>query len=228
MEKIYIYQLSDKELNAELHLCLGLCGCHKNRLLEMETSEWDKIIRAVKKYQGKMNIDDFRKAFDDYAFGELECERFKPTTPTGIGFLLQAYILKTFGPKTAPKKELYPDNGLPPSTDEDYYNALICVMEGKRSERHKLAYPHITDDQHLGYFREYGQMIPMAWAWYNVYRHLRKLNICDEAQTFEGQKKQIRLWLSVQYPNAKEQSVLFKTSPMFGSGLGSKLRETLE
>lgn len=219
MEKIYVYQLSDKELNAELQLCLGLSGCHKNRLEEMEISEYDKMIRAIKKYQGKMHIEDFRKAFDDYSFGELECDKFKPTAPSGIGFLLKAYKDKKYG--STPKKEYNANvNTLPPSTDEGYYNSLICVMEGRVSERLKLFNPDAKPGR--------PNIIPMTWAWDAVYNHLRKLKEIDNADTFEDQKKAVKLWLYTKYPNAKEQSDMFGKAPITqGSGMGSRLKQML-
>ncbi len=214
--KVYIRDYSRNDLTVLLEECFFIIG---KSTRDLEKFHIETMINGIIKYNGSFRYDDFKEAFEMYAAGELDVKIFSGASPILIGSLMKAYKEKKYPAHLhEPIKNASP-HGLPPATDKDFYETLICIMEGRRSERHKQAYPHISDYSHL----VIPIVIPMSYAWDNVYRHLRVLKQVDEANGYNEQYKAVKLWLYTKYPNATEQRKLFPLSKTEGPGLGSRL-----
>ena len=219
MSKVYIRDYSRKELAVLLEECFYILG---KSTANLDQFHIETMLNNVLKYNSNMWYDSFKEAFEMAI--DLNVDTYGTPSPAMIFRVMKAYKNKDGVNVRTQKNENPSPHGLPPATDKDYYETLICIMEGKRSERHKLAFPHISDEQHLEGFRKHGQLIPITYDWEAVYRYLFETNQVDASKDMKGQ---VMIWLSIKYPNAKEQAKMFKDSPMLGTSLGQKVRQTL-
>lgn len=223
MNKVYIRDYSRKEIAVLLSECFFIIGKSTDNLNSFQI---ETMINGVLKYNGGMWYDSFKEAFEMAI--DLNVDTYGSPTPAIIMKALKAYKNKDGVNVRTHKNENPSPHGLPPATDKDYYETLICIMVGKRSHRHKMAYPHISDENHLQNFNKYGQMIPMLYGWDNVYSHLRTLNQVDDiGDNFYKQKTEVIKWLFIKYPNAKLQSEMFDKSPI-GQSVNNSPRSRAE
>ena len=200
-----ISNLSLKELGKLLAECFFLVGKDFKKL---PPDELEIFLKEVAHWQGWMWVDTFREAFSAYQSGILEIEKFTPyLTPMTVSKICNAYKDKTFGKKD---KQHAPEPEFIPSSDEGYYNSLVCCMNGVKSEKFEKYFPKTRPLREVMAEKSGGlPIIPFTWDWWAVYRHLRTLGLCDESDSIEGQKKSVITWLRINWAGAKFQEDFF-------------------
>lgn len=194
-----IGSLTKAELLKLLTECFSMLG---RQVSNQTPEEIETLIKEAYHWQGRMWVDTFREAFSAYAASEIEIDRFTTTiSAQAVSKIQKAYREKKWGKKEVEKNT---ENIFITSTDEGYYNSLVCVMEGRKSDKFQERKPKCESAK--------GNEIPFTWAWDAVYNHLRKLNKCDEAESFKGQKMSVITWLRITYPDCTFQKDLFPIS----------------
>lgn len=217
--QVYVGDMSRKAIAMLLEECFYIIGKGTDKL---DSFHVETMINGVLKFNSRMRIDDFKEAFEFQANEEIKVDIYGPASPAIIGKIIKAYKNR-HGHNVAPKKTEDFENrhGLPPSTDKDYFETLICVVEGRQSERNAMAFGKTQNPNEVN--PEYYPMLPMAWAYDNVYNHLRTLNEVDEVgDNYDKQKAQVIKWLYTKYPNITKQSERFERSPILMYGTRDK------
>jgi hypothetical protein len=209
-----------------------LVSCYQLAGYTQANNNLDVMLEFIKKYYWSRHVYQIKEAFEKLCIGEYPnlVDKRVEFSPRYFGMLMKTWKTTTF-PEQKPIKKV---EQWIPSPDEGYYNSLVCVLTGTKSARFQEHFPNTVVK---------GPIVPMAWDWVAVYRHLRKLNQVDEAvgtginswgelNINIDAKKKVLLWIDIHYPGLPKQIDLFEKSPMLsggtrGSGMGSRLKEQL-
>ena len=178
-----VYDCNDNELKQTLAYCCLMVGIDKAPADDKKMV----IVSFLRKYYGTLTNRQVAQAFELVATGELGShaqEHYNNISPLYLSNVLRAYLQKLQGIKSrfeVKKKQEEPTASCSP---EAYYNRLIKVVEGYN-------------------------VIPMLWAWEEVYEHLAKTNGGDftKVASPEEKKEAVVNYLKEKYPEAKMQSI---------------------
>lgn len=178
-----VYNCTDGELKQTLAYCCLMVGIDKAPGDDKKMV----IISFLRKYYGTLTNRQVAQAFELVATGELGAtvqEHYNNISPLYLSNVLRTYLQKLQGIKSRFEAKRKQDEPAGNCTPEAYYNRLVKVVEGYN-------------------------VIPMLWAWEEVYAHLAKTNGGDftKAQTPEEKKQVVVKYLQEKYPEAKLQSI---------------------
>lgn len=188
--------LNDREIIDLIKKCYFKLGIKA----EASTEEWSNIIGEVKKFQGYVPIDIFEHSFSLLAANETEVKDKPAFSSWFISRVIKAQQSKSMVERKVRSKI----EEVVISPDVNWFNTLINILEGTVSESTLKTYPN---------HKASPPMIPCAWNWNAVYRHLRSELKCDKSDgTDESRKKRVMLWIDVNYHGVQHQNSKFSKS----------------
>jgi len=178
-----VYDCTPEELKQTLAYCCLMVGIDKAPGDDKKMV----IISFLKKYYGALTNRQVAQAFELVATGEMGRdvqEHYNNISPLYLSAVLRAYLqkLNSVQSRLETKKKLEVE--APKSTPEAYFSRLIKVVEGYR-------------------------IIPLLWAWEEVYEHLGKTegHHFTKAVSPEEKKDAVIKYMKEKYPEALKQSV---------------------
>jgi hypothetical protein len=178
MEGKKIYDCSDTEIKQVLAYCCLMVG------IDRPPGDDKKmvLIAFLRKYYGTITNKQIGQAFELVAAGELGTgpqEHYNNMSPMYMGNVLRAYLQKLNGVKQRYETRKR-SNDSPKSTPEAYYRRLVKVVE------------------------EYN-VIPVFWAWDEVYDYLAEANAFLSDASPEVKKETVIKYFKEKYPEAMLQ-----------------------
>lgn len=176
-----LYDCTDAELKQMLAYCCLMVGIDKPPTDDKKMV----LISFLRKYHGTLSNKQVAQAFELVATGELGSnvqEHYNNISPMYVSNVLRAYAQKLHGVKSRYEMKKKAEE-FPVSSPEAYYRRLIKVTE------------------------EYN-VIPVFWAWDDVYEYLRQVvsGLKPEADAQE-KKASVVKYLREKYPKAMMQAI---------------------
>lgn len=175
-----IYDCTDSELKQMLAYCCLMVGIDKPPADDKKMV----LISFIRKYHGSLSNKQVAQAFELVATGELGSvvqEHYNNISPMYVSNVLRAYMQKLSVVKSRYELKKKTDN-LPISSPEAYYRRLIKVTE------------------------EYN-VIPVFWAWDDVYEYLcQVVSGLKKQASAEHKKEAVIKYLQEKYPKAALQA----------------------
>jgi len=178
MEGKKIYDCTDAEIKQVLAYCCLMVGIDKAPADDKKMV----LISFMRKYYGTLTNKQIGQAFELVAAGELgndAQEHYNNMSPMYLGNVIRTYLQKLNGVKQRYETRKRTET-VSKSTPEAYYRRLIKVVE------------------------EYN-VIPVFWAWDEVFEHLSAIEQMAECTSPEQKKEEVIKYMKEKYPNAMLQ-----------------------
>jgi len=176
-----VYDCTDSEIKQMLAYCCLMVGIDRPPGDDKKTV----LISFLRKYHGALTNKQIAQAFELVAAGELGNEvqeHYNNVSPMYISSVIRAYMHKLNGLKNRYESRKRIENP-PKSSPEAYYRRLVKIIE------------------------EYN-VVPVFWAWDEVYEYLKaEVKGTPTTSSSEEKKEIVRKHFSGKYPNAMLQAL---------------------
>ena len=176
-----VYDCTDSEIKQMLAYCCLMVGIDRPPGDDKKAV----LISFLRKYHGALTNKQVAQAFELVAAGELGTEvqeHYNNVSPMYISSVIRAYMHKLNGLKNRYESRKRIENP-PKSSPEAYYRRLVKIIE------------------------EYN-VVPVFWAWDEVYQYLKvEVKGTPATSSAEERKEIVRKHFGEKYPNAMLQAL---------------------